>query len=521
MLDDLKTKKYSAFNELGFKKTIDDLIKLIADLYSKDDIPWLVGYSGGKDSSAILQLMWSALSHLKKQGRTLKPMYVMTTDTLVENPIVSTWVKGSLEALREKAKEEELPIYPNLLIPNIEDTFWVNLIGKGYPAPRPKFRWCTNRLKIKSANTFMFKIAAEKGEAVIVLGTRKAESSNRSRNIKESEEKSQREHFSAHSSHNNISAFLPIKDWSNDDVWLYLLQNNSPWGINNKDLLSMYQGATEGGECPLVVDTSTPSCGDSRFGCWVCTLVAQDKSMSAMVQNDEEKTWMEPLLQLRNLLDEHDHDKRDFRRLTGNVQLFANDDSKSVPGPYTQKSREYWLRALLQAQNKVRSNPKLPKELKKIELILKEELDQIRKIWFYEKLETEDLVPKICEQEAKGIYTFEPLEETHVFDNEVMKILKDVCGNDDLTFELSRNLLEIERKYFKSNRRHGLMDEFSKAFKKSFFKDEEDALNYAREKKSIQANNLHSLNSEDLSKIDIKNIKNLNGEINLESDNVK
>jgi len=102
-----------------------------------------------------------------------------------------------------------------------------------------------------------------------------------------------------------------------------------------------------------------------------------------------------------------------------------------------------------------------------------------------------------------------------------MKILKDVCGNDDLTFELSRNLLEIERKYFKSNRRHGLMDEFSKAFKKSFFKDEEDALNYAREKKGIQANNLHSLNSEDLSKIDIKNIKNLNGEINLESDNVK
>ena len=232
MLDDVKTKKYSAFNQFGFKKTTDDLIKLIANLYSNDYIPWLVGYSGGKDSSAILQLMWSALSHLKQQGKTLKPMYVMTTDTLVENPIVSTWVKASLEALREKAKQEELPIYPNLLIPNIEDTFWVNLIGKGYPAPRPKFRWCTNRLKIKSANTFMFKIAAEKGEAVIVLGTRKAESSNRSKNIKESEEKSQREHFSAHSSHNNISAFLPIKDWSNDDVWLYLLQNKDK--VKNK-----------------------------------------------------------------------------------------------------------------------------------------------------------------------------------------------------------------------------------------------------------------------------------------------
>ncbi len=272
------------------------MVELIANLYSKDDIPWLVGYSGGKDLSAILQLMWSALSHLKKQGKILKPMYVMTTDTLVENPIVSTWVKGSLEALREKARQEELPIYPNLLIPDIEDTFWVNLIGKGYPAPRPKFRWCTNRLKIKNANTFMFQNSCRKRRGNYCACTlEKLKVRNRSKNIKESERKSQREHFSAHSNFNNISAFLPIKDWSNDDVWLYLLQNNSPWGINNKDLLSMYQGATEGGECPLVVDTSTPSCGDSRFGCWVCTLVAQDKSMSAMVQNDEEKTWMEPI----------------------------------------------------------------------------------------------------------------------------------------------------------------------------------------------------------------------------------
>jgi len=521
MLDDINKKKYSIFNEKGFKKTIDDLIEFIAEIYSKDDIPWLIGYSGGKDSSATLQLMWSSISLLKKQGKIIKPLYVMTTDTLVENPIVSIWVKASLESLRKRALEEDLPIYPNLLTPNIEDTFWVNLIGKGYPAPRPKFRWCTSRLKINSANTFMFNIASKKGEAIIVLGTRKAESSKRSFNIRENDAKSQRQYFSAHSEHNNIYSFLPIKDWSNDDVWLYLLQNNSPWGINNKDLLSMYQGATEGGECPLVVDTSTPSCGDSRFGCWVCTLVSQDRSMSAMVQNDEEKTWMEPLLQLRNLLDEHDHDKRDFRRLTGNVQLFANDDTKSIPGPYTQKSREEWLRALLKAQNKVRNNPKLPKELKNIELILKDELDQIRKIWFYQKLEIEDLVPKICEEEAKGLYSFEPLEETHVFDNEIMKILKDVCGNDDLTFELSRNLLEIERKYFKSNRRHGLMDEFSKAFKKSFFKDEQDALNYAREKKNIQSNNSYSLNIEDLSKVNIENIKDLNGEIKLESENVK
>ena len=102
----------------------------------------------------------------------------------------------------------------------------------------------------------------------------------------------------------------------------------------------MYQGATSGGECPLVVDTSTPSCGDSRFGCWVCTLVKQDKSMSAMVQNDAEKSWMEPLLQLRDNLHVRDYEKRDFRRLTGNVQLMPNDETRSVPGPYLKKQEK-------------------------------------------------------------------------------------------------------------------------------------------------------------------------------------
>jgi DNA sulfur modification protein DndC len=104
----------------------------------------------------------------------------------------------------------------------------------------------------------------------------------------------------------------------------------------------MYQGATEGGECPLVVDSSTPSCGTSRFGCWVCTVVDKDRSMEAMIKNDEEKVWMTPLLELRNELDNpDDRNLRDFRRMSGQVQLFHD---RTIPGPYTKKSREHWLR---------------------------------------------------------------------------------------------------------------------------------------------------------------------------------
>ena len=74
-------------------------------------------------------------------------------------------------------------------------------------------------------------------------------------------------------------------------------------------------------EMIVVVDETTASCGNSRFGCWVCTLVDQDKSMTAMIQNDAEKEWMEPLLDFRNELDfrgeadrKRDLGRRDFRR---------------------------------------------------------------------------------------------------------------------------------------------------------------------------------------------------------------
>jgi DNA sulfur modification protein DndC len=162
----MSNNKRSFFNEIGFKPTIEKLVDLTAKLYLEDDNPWVVGYSGGKDSSACLQLMWRALEKIKSQNKPIKPLYVITTDTLVENPVVATWVKTSLDLLRNKAKDKGLPIFPSLLTPNIEETFWVNLIGKGYPAPNTKFRWCTERMKIRPSDRFLRKISAESGESV-------------------------------------------------------------------------------------------------------------------------------------------------------------------------------------------------------------------------------------------------------------------------------------------------------------------------------------------------------------------
>jgi DNA sulfur modification protein DndC len=125
-----------------------------------------------------------------------------------------------------------LPIFPSLLTPNIEETFWVNLIGKGYPAPNTKFRWCTERMKIRPSDRFLRKLSSESGESVLVIGTRKAESANRSISITRFEKESTRENFQKHVNLSNVVSYLPIKNWSNDDVWLYLLQD--PVSMGNK-----------------------------------------------------------------------------------------------------------------------------------------------------------------------------------------------------------------------------------------------------------------------------------------------
>src|ERR1700722_754824 len=354
----------SAFSERGLKKTVDSLIEEIQQLYLSDTVPWVVGYSGGKDSTANLQLVWTAVSNLEPSMRK-KPGHVISTDTLVENPVVAAWVTRSLEAMQEAAKEKELPFIPHRLTPALQDSFWVNLIGKGYPAPRPKFRWCTERLKIKPSNSFIRDMVKTHGEAILVLGTRKAESSGRSHRMTELEARRVRDLLSPNNSLPNCLVYSPIEDWSNDDVWTFLMQVINPWGYSNKELLTMYQGASPDGECPLVVDSTTPSCGDSRFGCWVCTLVDKDKSMSAMIQNDEEKEWMLPLLELRNDLDvADDRHLRDFRRMNGSVQLFHD---RPIPGPYTQDARERWLTRLLEAQAWIRANG--PEYVRSLELI--------------------------------------------------------------------------------------------------------------------------------------------------------
>ena len=468
---------FSYFKDGDPDKAVAALIDEIKTAYLNDELPWVVGYSGGKDSTAALQLVWLALREIPAKKRT-KPVYVISTDTLVENPIVAAWVMKSLEKMKQTAKKDGLDIQPNHLTPKIADSFWVNLIGKGYPAPRQKFRWCTERLKIKPSNAFISDVVNKHGETILVLGIRRAESKTRASTMAKHENDSLPAKINPNASLPNSYIYSPIEDWSNDDVWAFLLEWDNPWGHSNMDLFDLYQGATEGGECPLVVTTGTPSCGDSRFGCWVCTLVEKDKSMQAMLQNDEDKKWMQPLLALRGEIDframhktEGDRSLRDYRRMNGSVQVF---NGRTIPGPYKQSFRHHLLKKLLEAEIEVNDN--IPGALGPLRLIQKEELDEIRRIWVMEKHEIEDALPQIYKEVTGEDYTSEQFDTDFPFNPDEINELKKLCGEDDHLFEMLRSILSIENNHSSSLKRNGIYKELDQAMNKNLYSSEDEAV---------------------------------------------
>ncbi|WP_377473202.1 MAG: DNA phosphorothioation system sulfurtransferase DndC [Microcoleus anatoxicus] len=487
----IQNKQISLFPSRTLTELIEDIEMLteeIQNLYCLDEIPWVIGYSGGKDSTAVLQLIWNAIAKIPPEKR-IKRIDVITTDTLVENPIVSTWVRKSIKQMNIAAIEQEMPINTHVLQPEWTDTFWVGLIGKGYPAPRGKFRWCTDRLKISPSNRFIRNVIRTSGETILVLGTRKAESTKRAHRMKKMEARRVRDRLSPNMNLPNSLVYSPIEDWRDDEVWLYLMQWDNPWGYSNKDLFAMYRGASADNECPLVVDTSTPSCGSSRFGCWVCTMVSQDKSLTAMIQNDAEKEWLQPLLDFRVELDVEDsRDRRDFRRRNGNVQLYERNVEgeiaiEPIPGPYSKEARDYLLTRLLSVQTEIRS--KAPEDMRDITLISSEELSEIRRIWLEERHEFDDSLPRIYEEvTGQPFEDSRPAAERKLLGSDEWTVLEEMC-EDKMHLELMAKLLDTERQYYTKTRRHGIYGDLDKCFETSS-RSKEEAIGNAHYQRNLK-----------------------------------
>lgn len=320
--------------------------------------PWIIGFSGGKDSTLLLHLVIEALLELPPSKRT-RPVHVLSNDTQVESPVVQAFVDRTLDRLRAAVPGLGVPLIVQKTTPALEGSFWVNLIGRGYPAPNRLFRWCTDRMKIRPTTEYIRAQASAAGEVILLLGVRRLESSARAKVMK------RYDNGTRLNPHNNVRGCLvyrPIVELTTDEVWITLLQLRPPWGGSHRDLATLYRNAG-GGECPFVVDQDdAPSCGtsSSRFGCWTCTVVEKDKSLLGFIDNGFEH--LEPLVLYRDWLQE-------FSRDMANRMLERRNGAEGK-GPFTMEARRILLSRLRETEVEVG----LP-------LISDVEVERIEQIW--------------------------------------------------------------------------------------------------------------------------------------------
>lgn len=358
---------------------ITEIINELIDQYLEEDRynrPWIIGFSGGKDSTVLLTLVWFALIKIReeKPTETLKrPIYVVCNDTMVENPVIEEYVSTVLQTIQKAAKEQQLPIVVKTTTPQIEDTFWSCVIGKGYPVPNNSFRFCTEKMKIKPTSIFITNQVAADGEAIILIGTRLDESQQRAKSIKKHDIKGHR--LSKHPLNPNTYTYAPIKELMLEEVWYIINAIPSPWNFDNQILFKIYLDASaDDYECPTVVtNDSHRSCGQSRFGCWTCTVVKEDKSMNALIKNGIE--WMQPLLDFRDRLVENRNISENRNETRRNGQR-AVDETGHNQGNYTMEYRIQLLRELLTIQKDTQQYRS------SIDLITSQELIAIQIMWY-------------------------------------------------------------------------------------------------------------------------------------------
>ena len=313
---------------------------IAAEYGKRHRYPWIVAYSGGKDSTLLLQLVFELLLKLPPEERR-REVHIVGNDTLVESPPVIEHLKRSLDKIRKSVAKHKLPVRTTLTRPDMDQTFWVNVIGRGYIPPTRNFRWCTDRLKIRPANDYIERLVRANKKALLLVGTRKSESATRRRRMEK-----RGGQINPHSSIKGCRMFSPLAEISDDEVWITLLQRPSPWGGHNRELATIYRNGS-GGECPFVLSKDdAPSCGTAspRFGCWTCTVVAKDRSMSGLLDSGFDE--FEPLFDFREMLLKLREDPANRKKERRNGEVRFRENGARVMGPFTLEVREKILNRL-------------------------------------------------------------------------------------------------------------------------------------------------------------------------------
>jgi DNA sulfur modification protein DndC len=315
-------------------------------------------------------------------------------------------------------------------------------------------------MKIKPSNKFILEKVAAHGEVILALGMRKGESTTRDAVLKAYRFKGHS--LSRHSQIPGAWVFTPIEEFSVEDVWTFILETgNAPWGGSNRNLAALYNSA-QSGDCPLVVDDTTPSCGNSRFGCWTCTVVSRDKSMEAMIDSGEE--WMEPLLNFRDWLAETQDpevkpDQREFKGRDGRIKISG--EGRLRYRTYKLGFSVAMLQRLLRTQKEVqRAKPEL-------ELISMKELQEIRKIWITERQDWDDSLPGIYEGVLDRPF-FKDFSDVPLPGSLELKLLSEICSKYDIPITLPQKLIDAEWQNYGMFKRTNIFGAIEKIFREDW-----------------------------------------------------
>ena len=434
-----------------------DVLDEMETVYLNDNRPWILGYSGGKDSSAVLQLTFMMLERLSESKRH-KTVYVVSSDTLIENPVILHYLEKNINNINIEAEKLNLPIIGEIVYPEANDSFWTNIIGRGYPTPKSiQYRWCTERLKIRPSNKFI-KEKLQYEDVVVLLGVRKDESSARKVRIEKREIEGflLTPHQTLRGKNKLAYVYTPIVDFSTSDVWDLLYHKNenlkdfgdmfgetpaTAWGTDAGELFNMYmKGSGDSGECPFIADESGASkstCGNSRFGCWICTVVKEDKSLNGFIKSGHDE--LIPLVEFRKwILEQRDlPENRKKHKRNGSVVMR---NGKATFGPFNFEGRQKILKKLLETQIEIQ------KHYPNLELITLNELKCIDEIWDDEEDLTSTTLSSIYKEITGSDLPWASYKKP-VFDSSTLELISDTCKEYDVNVDLFNKLIIDTNKY--------------------------------------------------------------------------
>ncbi len=399
-------------------------------LNKEDKGHWAVAWSGGKDSTCVLKMITEIVMDLPKEQRT-RHIYVVMSDTIVENPELDIYMLDQMDLFNKWAKEADAPFSAHMVFRPIEKGYFMLLLGKGYPLPSNSMRWCTDKLKIKPQEKFLEELAP----SFILSGVRRSESRQRGLSIqKRSISEKIAEYANGKLAAIGAKIFMPIVDFDVEDIWRNLRQPTL-WS-STEDIRRIYKEAT--GECgfvnPVGIEEKKVEVCGARFGCWTCSVIVKDRSTDQMAKTHD---WMMPLTAWRTLQmrvygrftpARPEGQPRKIRSLVIKKYKAINfaimritkagygrngAEFKLGAGTLTMEVREMLLDELLKTQkevNRLRAIEQLPA----IDLIKKDELDAIYKIHEEDKKERKLILQSKLGISFDRMMLFENIDEQNV-----------------------------------------------------------------------------------------------------------